>query len=204
MTDRLAPEFRGAQFGFPVTSLRLAVLAAALLFPCAPFPGWASDLRPFEGSAKPAFSLPDLAGNDVALDALRGRILLVHFFATWCEPCRQEIPALDRLSRRAKPNAAIVAISVADNEMRLRQFFTQTPVGFPVLQDRDQAIAKSWNVSALPTTYVLGADQKPIFFVETDFPWDTINVDPVTNRLIGNNLPERETLPDNLSQRRGP
>ncbi len=86
-----------------------------------------------------------------------------------------------------------------------KSFFGQTPVSFPVVQDRNRAIAKSWDVSALPTTYVLGADQKPLFIVETDFPWDTINVDAATQRLIGNDQPERGVIPsDNLNQRRGP
>jgi peroxiredoxin len=202
---RLAPEFRGAQFGFAGTSFRRASLTAAVLY-LAAFPAaHASDLRSIDGPEKPAFSLLDLAGNDVSLAAFRGQIVFVHFFATWCEPCREEIPALQRLADRTKPGATVIAISVADNDQRLRKFFAQTPVSFPVVQDRDRAIAKSWDVSALPTTYVLGADQKPLFVVETDFPWDTINVDATTQRLIGNDSPERGARPsDNLNQRRGP
>lgn len=193
------------QFGFPATSFRLAVLTLAAVFLCSLFPAYASDLRPFEGPEKPTFFLPDLDGNRIALETFRGRIVFVHFFATWCEPCREEIPALQRLSERAKSRASIIGISVADNDQRLKQFFTQTPVSFPVLQDRDRAIAKSWNVSALPTTYVLGADQKPLFIVETDFPWDTINVDPAAERLIGNDQPKVDPMPsDNLNRRREP
>lgn len=205
MADRSAPEFRGAQFGFPATSFRLSILTVAVFFLTATFHARASDLRPFDGPAKPPFSLPDLAGNDTGLDAFRGHIIFVHFFATWCASCREEIPALHRLSERAKPSTLIVAISVADNDARLRQFFAQTPVSFPILQDPDRAVAKSWNVSALPTTYVLSADQKPLFIVETDFPWDTINVDPTAERLIGNDQPKPGPMPsDNLKRRRGP
>jgi thiol-disulfide isomerase/thioredoxin len=202
---RLAPEFRGAQFGFAGTSFRRARLTAAVFYLAAFSPGHASDLRPIDGPAKPAFSLLDLVGNEVSLDAFRGRLVFVHFFATWCEPCREEIPALQRLAERAKPGAAVVAVSVADNDQRLQKFFAQTPVSFPVVQDRDRAIAKSWDVSALPTTYVLGTDQKPLFVVETDFPWDTIKVDATAQRLIRNDqLGPGANPSDNLNQRRGP
>lgn len=205
MVARLAPEFRGAQFGLALTAFRLPVLTRLVFCLNVFFPAYASELRPIEGPVKPAFNLPDLAGTNVALDSSRGRITFVHFFATWCVPCREEIPALHRLSERTKLGASIIAISVADNDQRLKQFFTQTPVSFPVLQDRDRAIAKAWDVNVLPTTYVLGVDQKPLFIVETDFPWDTINVDPVAERLTGSDQSEREITPsDNLSRRRGP
>lgn len=201
----MTPEFRGAQVGLAGNPLRRASLAAAVLCFTAFFPADASDLRSIEGPAKPAFSLIDLAGNDVSLAAFHGRLVFVHFFATWCEPCREEIPALQRLAERAKPGAAVVAVSVADNDQRLQKFFAQTPVSFPVLQDRDRAIAKSWDVTALPTTYVLGTDQKPLFVVETDFPWDTITIDTTAQRLIRNDQPEPGANPsDNLNQRRGP
>jgi peroxiredoxin len=184
VTHRLAPEFRGAPFDLVAISLRLAVLTMATLLLAAFSCVRAASLQSLDGTLKPDFYLLNLDGKHVALGSSRGRIIFVHFFATWCEPCREELPALNRLFERSKSDATIIAISVADNDQRLRQFFAQMPVGFSVLHDRDLAVAKSWSVSALPTTYVLGADLTPMFIVETDFPWDTISVDPAKGILV--------------------
>jgi thiol-disulfide isomerase/thioredoxin len=101
--------------------------------------------------------------------------VLVHFFATWCEPCREELPALNRLRERAA-GAMVLAISVAENGQRVSRFIQQTSVNFPVLLDTDRAVAKSWDVSTLPTTYVLDARLRPRWRVEADYPWDNVDV----------------------------
>jgi peroxiredoxin len=143
-----------------------------------------AELRPAGGPAKPDFSLQDLNGENVPLKAFKGRTVLVHFFATWCEPCREELPALNRFLERSASNASVVAISVAEVDPRVKRFFDQAPVGFPVLLDRDRAIAKSWKISTLPTTYVLAANMKPVLVVEADFAWDTVELEPATGALI--------------------
>ena len=147
-------------------------------------PAEASELKRTNEFSKPHFSLQDLSGKSVPLNAFKGRTVLVHFFATWCEPCREELPALSRFLGRASPNVSVIAISVAEVDPRVRRFFEQMPVDFPVLLDRDRAVAKSWNVSALPTTYVLDIDMKPVLLVEADFAWDTVDVDPATGKIV--------------------
>ena len=136
----------------------------------------AAELQRWHGNYQPTFTLPDSAGAEVALAAARGRIVLVHFFATWCEPCREELPALNRLTARGKGNVTVLAISVAEVDLRVRRFLETMPLDFPVLLDRDRAVVKAWNVSTLPTTVVLDADLRPRFVVEADFAWD--GVDP--------------------------
>jgi thiol-disulfide isomerase/thioredoxin len=144
----------------------------------------AAELTPAGGPAKPDFSLQDLNGANVPLKTFKGRTVLVHFFATWCEPCREELPALNRFLKRSASNASVVAISVAEVDPRVKRFFEAMPVDFPVLLDRDRAIAKSWKISTLPTTYVLDANTKPMLVVEADFAWDTVELEPVTGKLI--------------------
>jgi peroxiredoxin len=182
---RSAPEFRGAQFGPTATSRRFVFLAIALAFVFWPHsPARAAELTPASGPAKPDFSLQDLNGENVPLKTFKGRTVLVHFFATWCEPCREELPALNRFLKRSAPNASVVAISVAEVDPRVKRFFEGAPVDFPVLLDRDRAIAKSWKISTLPTTYVLDANMKPVLVVEADFAWDTVELEPATGKLI--------------------
>ena len=132
---------------------------------------------------KPAFVLRDVTGTDIALDTLRGRVVLVHFFATWCEPCREELPALARLIERAGPSVSVIAISVGEVDVRVRRFMRSMPVAFPVLLDPERAVAKSWDVYALPTTYVLDADLNARLVSNGEFAWDGLTIGDLRDRL---------------------
>jgi peroxiredoxin len=147
------------------------------VFCCAtpPLRAEAAELQRWSAGAQPVFSLPNTTGGNVALDAARGHVVLVHFFATWCEPCREELPALNRLAARAGGNVTVLAIAVADADRSVQRFFATTPVDFPILLDRDRVVAKAWNVATLPTTFVLDGSLQPTFVVETGFAWDTID-----------------------------
>lgn len=165
-------------FGFVSLTFALAVLL------CLHSAARAVELTPAGGAAKPDFSLQNLTGANVPLKNFKGRTVLVHFFATWCEPCRVELPALNRFLDRSAPHASVVAISVAEADPRVKRFFEQAPVNFPVLLDRDRTIAKSWKISTLPTTYVLDVNMTPVLVVEADFAWDSVEVEPATGKLI--------------------
>jgi peroxiredoxin len=156
----------------------------------------ASGLKRSDEAAKPEFTLQDMDGKTVSLKAFKGRTVLVHFFATWCEPCREELPALTRFLSRSAPSVSVVATAVADADQRVTQFFERTPVNFPVLLDRNRAVAKSWNVSTLPSTYVLDARMKALLRVDADFQWDTVDMDPATGNLITNKIGAANTTSD--------
>lgn len=132
----------------------------------------AARLTPWTGGPLPKFTLDDLSAMPRDLTAFGDRIVLLHFFATWCEPCVRELTSLQRL-RRAVPEGrlAIVAVDVAEVDLRVRAFFQKLPVDFPVLLDRDRAITKAWQVSALPSTFMLDATLAPRLFVEGDLDW---------------------------------
>jgi thiol-disulfide isomerase/thioredoxin len=141
----------------------------------------AAELQRWSGGGQPAFSLPTIDGATAVLEAARGHVVLVHFFATWCEPCREELPALNRLAARAGGSVTVLAIAVADADRSVQRFFATTPVDFPILLDRDHAVAKGWNVATLPTTFVLDADLRPRFVVETDYAWDSLEPKELTS-----------------------
>ena len=69
-----------------------------------------------------------------------------------------------------------MTISVAEVDIRVRNFVEKIPVRFPILLDRDRSVAKSWNVSALPTTFILDRNLTPRLFVERDYDWDRLDV----------------------------
>lgn len=129
-------------------------------------------LAPWQGGNLPAFTLDDLTGQARHAAAFKGRTVLVHFFATWCEPCVPELASLQRLARASRDEPlAIVAIDVGEVDLRVRAFFDKRPVDFPVLLDRNRSVAKAWNVTSLPTTFVLDAALQPRLFVEGDLDW---------------------------------
>jgi peroxiredoxin len=169
--------------------LRMKVIAAlccagvVFYFAMQPPRAAAAELQRWTAGAQPTFSLPNTTGANVALEAARGRVVLVHFFATWCEPCREELPALNRLAARAGGSVKVLAIAVADAERSVQRFFATTPVDFPILLDRDRAVAKAWNVATLPTTFVLDGSLQPKFVVETDFAWDTVDPGKLSSAL---------------------
>jgi thiol-disulfide isomerase/thioredoxin len=117
-------------------------------------------------------ALPSLDGPRHELAQFRGRVVLVHFFATWCEPCRAEMASLKELQARlAGRPLAIVPISVAEADGAVRRFFADDPLPFPILLDRDRAVAKAWSIHTLPSTVVLDRDLQPRFIAEGDVDW---------------------------------
>jgi len=114
------------------------MLAVAMLFlvalVAAPSSASAEDARltPWRDGVLPAFTLDDLHGASRDLASFGGRVVLLHFFATWCEPCVRELTSLQRL-RRAVPEGrlAIIGINVAEVDLRVRAFFQKLPVDFP-------------------------------------------------------------------------
>jgi thiol-disulfide isomerase/thioredoxin len=146
---------------------------------------------PLRGS-KPSFSLDDLAGARHDLSGTTAGLVLVHFFATWCEPCREELPALQRLSNRGKNGLlAVFAISVGEPDVRVRRFFEPMPLTFPVLLDRDKQVAKIWQVETLPTTYVLDGELKPRLLIEGEFEWDRLKVAELLDAVSSRGEKER-------------
>jgi thiol-disulfide isomerase/thioredoxin len=153
------------------SALRAAWPISALLaaMPAAASP---ATLAPWSGGQPPAFMLDDLTGTAQRLDTFRGQVVLVHFFATWCEPCIFEMASLQRLAQASRDRPlAIVAVNVGELDLRVRAFFEKRPVEFPVLLDRDRATAKAWGISALPATVVLDVSLHPRLSVDGDLDW---------------------------------
>lgn len=116
------------------------------------------------------------AGGKADLGDSRGRVVLLHFFATWCEPCRPEMASLARLAARF-PDLAVLAVSVAEVNVRVERFFSEAPVPFPILMDRDRRASRAWEVVALPTTYLLDRASTPRLQVRGDLDWQRPDVE---------------------------
>jgi thiol-disulfide isomerase/thioredoxin len=128
------------------------------------------------GTTAPAASvatgivLDSITGERIALDARRGRPVVLHFFATWCEPCRAELPLLASFAA-GRDDLITFAIDVGEVDIRVQRFAAQVGWTRPVLLDRDRAVARAFGVTALPTTIVLDAGLTPRLIAEGDLDW---------------------------------
>jgi cytochrome c biogenesis protein CcmG, thiol:disulfide interchange protein DsbE len=109
------------------------------------------------GIGRQAYPLPGkvLQGPKVTLADLRGKPALVNFWASWCEPCREEAPEVERLSRSLHGRAAVVAVDYTDQEASARSFLRKYGWTFPVLSDPDGIYGAHYGFSGLPATVVL-------------------------------------------------
>lgn len=179
MARRTAPEARGHIVRWDARRIAAAFLLLAGLGLADPAEaGGKAALVAEAGTAPVSFTLKDSRGSSIALAALGGRLVLVHFFATWCAPCRRELPALDRLARRAG-GVTVVAVSVSEPELRVMRFLKAAPLGFPVLLDTDGAVAKAWAVKALPTTVALDAGLRPHARATGEVDWDALGPEEI-------------------------
>jgi thiol-disulfide isomerase/thioredoxin len=112
--------------------------------------------RPARATAAVPFELPDLAGPPLRLDALRGRVVLLNFWATWCVPCRDEMPALDTLGRELGPKGlAVIGVNLKEARPDVETFVRDQGLRFPILLDADGAVGARYQVFALPTTLMI-------------------------------------------------
>jgi len=116
----------------------------------------AGELSPAPLAAPVELQLPDLDGQDRRLDEYEGKVVLVNFWASWCTPCIEEMPSIQRLAdaMRAKP-FAVIGVNVAEGDLRVRTFVKRLGISFLVLLDRDNAVFRRWGATLLPTTYIL-------------------------------------------------
>ena len=110
-----------------------------------------------EGGQAPApLVLPDLAGRDVDLSSFKGEVVLVNFWATWCEPCREEMPSLQRLQQKlGAKGLRVLAVNVGEGAARIRQFLERTPVSLSIVRDADSDVMKAWRVRMLPASFLV-------------------------------------------------
>jgi peroxiredoxin len=107
----------------------------------------------------PDFTLPDTAGKPHRLSDYRGRPVIINFWATWCPPCREEIPSMNRAWRVLREEGvAMLAVNVGEDEDTIFVFTADYPADFPLLLDRSGEVIGQWPVKGLPTSYVIAPD----------------------------------------------
>jgi thiol-disulfide isomerase/thioredoxin len=109
-----------------------------------------------EGQAAPEIRLNDLAGKPVSLSGLRGKVVIVDFWASWCGPCKQSMPVLERLSKSYRERGLVVlGVNIDDDVKTAAKFLAEVPVSFVVVNDRDKRVAKAYAPPTMPSSYII-------------------------------------------------
>ena len=107
----------------------------------------------------PDFTLKSLEGSNLRLDEFRGQVVLINFWASWCGPCRQEMPLLDRLHHRYEDTGfAVLGVNVEGKAGPAQEIVDKTNVTFPILIDDGQKVSEMYNLQAMPSTVVVDRD----------------------------------------------
>jgi len=143
----------------------------------------AAELRAWTGGPTPPLVLQDLHGRSHSLaDDYRGKVVLVNFWATWCEPCLAEMPSIERLRQSlADRPFAVLAVNLGEPLGRIERFLEKVPLGFPTLLDRNTAAAKAWRARVVPASYLVGRDGRIRYVHYGELDWSS---EPVRSRVL--------------------
>ncbi len=160
MADR-----RGVKIAAATAALGVAVLGLAL---------WTRGRTP---AVAPDFAVPDLSGQAVRLSAHRGQVVLVNLWATWCPPCREEMPSMERLYRELK-DRGFVLLAVSQDEdgaAAVKPFVEQMNVTFPVLVDPQGEVGRKYGVWGYPESFLLDREGRVVERVIGPRDWASEN-----------------------------
>ncbi|NOZ09638.1 MAG: TlpA family protein disulfide reductase [Gammaproteobacteria bacterium] len=123
----------------------------------------------------PALSLKNTKGKLVDIKDMVGKVVLVNFWATWCPPCRKEMPSMQRLyDKMDKDKFAMLAVDMGEDEDLVFEFTfaLDTPLTFPLLLDHDGSVTRRWRVRGLPTTFIVDKEGYVVYQAIGGREWD--------------------------------
>ncbi|MFC1929588.1 TlpA family protein disulfide reductase [Chloroflexota bacterium] len=110
------------------------------------------------GNLAPDFQMQSLSGEDVSLQSFRGRPVLLNFWASWCGPCRVEMPFLQGIfddREWSSKGLVILTVNIGESSDTVKKFMEANQLSLPVVLDRDQKVAREYNIRAIPTTFFI-------------------------------------------------
>jgi thiol-disulfide isomerase/thioredoxin len=144
------------------------------------------NLEPMKDNAPtPDFFLPDPAGKKTTLKDFRGKLVLLNFWATWCVPCREEMPAMERLFQQYKGKGfTIVAVDVKDGRKDALAFLKELKITYPVMLDPDGEVGLLYGAWGLPTTYLIGPKGEGLARIWGPAVWDSAGAKQLIQDLL--------------------
>lgn len=152
------------------------------------------DPRPVSVSdAAPDFRLSSLEQGSISLSDYRGRIVLVNFWATWCPPCVEETPGLEKFAEQMRgQGVTVIGVSVDEDTDALKKFVSQYHLSYPIALDFDRAVANRYGTFKFPETYILDRDGRVAEKIIGPSDWqDPRMISFVQNLIQGNTRSER-------------
>jgi len=134
----------------------------------------------------PDFALPDLDGTVHRLSDYRGKVVVLNFWATWCPPCREEMPSMQRAWQQVRDEGILfLAVDVGESEDDVFTFTGDYPVEFPLLLDQDSSVTQRWPIRGLPTTYVIDTRGRIAYRAIGGRAWDAPEILSRLRGLLG-------------------
>ena len=113
------------------------------------------------GAPAPSFTLAARGGQNVSLTQYKGQVVMLNFWASWCGPCRQEMPLLESIYRKYnKMGFTMIGVNVEPDSNAANDWLKATPVSFPILYDRDSKVSKLYDVAGMPSTVIIDRSGK--------------------------------------------
>ncbi len=138
------------------------------------------------------FTLNEIHGSSVSLGAFRGKIVFLNFWATWCPPCRTEMPSMERLYRQLKGSGLVMlAADLKENKKQVTDFMREFALTFPALLDTDGRVSRRYGIVGLPATYIIDRKGRLIGHKPGSRDWATANTVELFRKLLAvGNAPE--------------
>ena len=112
------------------------------------------------GDQAPDFVLTDASGKEHQLSGYKGKGVFLNFWGTWCEPCKKEMPHMEKMSKEYKDQVEILAVNVGESEFQVNTFAEQYGLTFPIPIDKGKEVQKAYNVNPLPVTFMISPEGK--------------------------------------------
>lgn len=133
----------------------------------------AAEFRKVDGTTPPMLVLKDIKGNKVDLSSYQGQVVLLNFWATWCPPCREEMPSMQRLKEKmAGRPFVILGVDSSEGPEDLGGFLDRVKVNFTILFDPDGSTTKRWKIYGLPTSFLIDKSGKIRYVLTGTKEWD--------------------------------
>ena len=139
----------------------------------------------------PRFSLPDMQDKTHELSDYLGKPVIISFWATWCPPCRKEIPYFNRAWDKLKDdNIAMLFVNINEGKETIEEYIKKVPIKLTILRDETAGQLSNWNMTGLPTTFILDPEGKVVYQAMGERAWDDDTVlDKVRKLSIKTNNP---------------
>lgn len=153
------------------------------------------DLIPYRaGMMPPAFSGRTLDARDLSLADLRGRVVVLNFWASWCQECRPEMPVLERLHRTLGPRGlTVVGINAREDPAAARRFADALGLSFPMVLDQEGRINGQYGVVGLPTTFLIGRDGRAVALAVGPRDWEGSAAHAVIEAMLAEATPHPDS-----------